>query len=130
MDAVDAEHVRDLVRVGDDRGRTEREHEARELVDHELRGLEVHVRVDEPGDDVASRASSDSRPSYVAEPGDDPVGDRDVDLEPLRVKTESTRPPRTTRSAGSSPRATARRRCSASIGGSVMRRGLRSGAVV
>src|ERR671931_500136 len=32
-----------------------------------------------------------------------------------RVNTESTRPPRTTRSAGSSPRATARRRVSSSI---------------
>src|SRR6187200_155956 len=34
-----------------------------------------------------------------------------------RVKTDSTVPPRTTRSAGSSPRATARRRASAGIGG-------------
>ena len=37
VDAVDAEHVRDLVRVGDDGRRPEREHEARELVDEELR---------------------------------------------------------------------------------------------
>ena len=45
--AVGAEHVRDLVRVGDDRGRPERQHEPRELVDEQLRRLEVHVRVDE-----------------------------------------------------------------------------------
>src|SRR5918911_4247839 len=32
-----------------------------------------------------------------------------------RVKTESTRPPRTTRSAGSSPRATARRRARSTL---------------
>ena len=53
--AVGAEHVRDLVRVGDDRRRPERQHEARELVDEQLRRLEVHVRVDEPRDDVAAR---------------------------------------------------------------------------
>ena len=63
MHAVDAEDVRDLVRVGDDRRRSEREHEARELVDHELHGLEVHVRVDESGDDVAARGVERLRPS-------------------------------------------------------------------
>ena len=63
MHPVDAEDVRDLVRIGDDRGRPEREHEPRELVDHELHRLEVHVRVDEAGDDVLPGASSDSRPS-------------------------------------------------------------------
>ena len=55
VDAVGAEDVGDLVRVGDDRGRPEREHEARELVDEELHRLEVHVRVDEAGHDVAPR---------------------------------------------------------------------------
>ena len=49
VDAVDAEHVRDLVRVGDDGGRPEREHEPRELVDEQLHRLEMHVGVDEPG---------------------------------------------------------------------------------
>ena len=52
--AVGAEHVRDLVRVGDDGRRAERQHEPRELVDEQLRRLEVHVRVDEAGDDVAA----------------------------------------------------------------------------
>ena len=50
---VDSEDVRDLVRVGDDGRRPERQHQARELVDHELHRLEVHVRVDESGYDVA-----------------------------------------------------------------------------
>ena len=55
VDAVGAEHVRDLVRVGDDRGRAEREDEALELVDEELHRLDVHVRVDEAGHDEAAR---------------------------------------------------------------------------
>ena len=64
VDAVGAEHVRDLVRVGDDRGRPERQHEPRELVDEELRRLEVHVGVDEAGDDEACRTRrAISRPS-------------------------------------------------------------------
>ncbi len=53
VDAVGAEHVRDLVRVGDDCRRPERKDEARELVDEELDGLDVHVGVDEPRDDEA-----------------------------------------------------------------------------
>ena len=52
VDAVRAEDVRDLVRVGDHRRGPQRQHEPRELVDQELRRLEVHVRVDEAGDDV------------------------------------------------------------------------------
>ena len=45
--AVGAEHVRDLVRVRDDRGRTEWQDEPRELVDEQRRRLEVQMRVDE-----------------------------------------------------------------------------------
>ena len=52
---VRAEHVRDLVRVGDDRGRSQRQHEPRELVDEELGRFEVDVRVDEAGNDPAAR---------------------------------------------------------------------------
>ena len=63
-----------------------------------------------PGTTYLPVASSVSTPAYVTEPGDEAVDHRDIRLEPLRVKTESTLPPRTTRSAGSSPRATARRR--------------------
>ena len=46
-DARDAEHVGDLVRVGGDGGRAVRQDRADELVDPQLRGLEVHVGVDE-----------------------------------------------------------------------------------
>ena len=83
MHAVGAEHVRDLVRVGDDRSRPEREHEPRELVRQQLRRLEVHVRVDEAGHDVAARSVDDLRAVVLAEPGDPAVRDRDVDVEPL-----------------------------------------------
>ena len=93
MDAVGAEHVRELVRVGDDRSRSERQHQARELVGKELRRLEVHVRVDEPRDDPAARRVEDRASVVLAEPGDEPVGDRDVDLEPfLREDGEDASP--------------------------------------
>ncbi len=115
--AVDAEDVRDLVRVGDDSRGAQREHKARELVDHELHRLEVHVRVDESGDDVAARRVEDVPSLVLPEPRDTPSTTATSTSSHSRVKTESTRPPRTTRSAGSSPRATARRRCSLSIGG-------------
>ena len=81
--AVGAEHVRDLVRVGDDRGRPEREHEPRELVDEQLRRLEVHVRVDEAGHDPAPRGVERLAALVVAEAGDPTVDDRDVRLEPF-----------------------------------------------
>ena len=76
--AVGAEHVRDLVRVGDDRRRAERQHEPRELVDEQLRRLEVHVRVDEAGHDPAAGRVDRLAPLVVAEPGDEAVDDRDV----------------------------------------------------
>ncbi len=83
MHAVHAQHVCDLVRIGDDGGRTEGEDEPRELVDHQLHRLEVHVRVDEPGDDVLPARVEHIPALVVAETGDDSVHDRDVDLEPL-----------------------------------------------
>ena len=83
MDAVRAEDVRDLVRVGDDGGRPERQHEPGELVHEQLRGLEVHVRVDEARDDVAARGVDRLRALVLAEPRDDSVHDRDVHVEPL-----------------------------------------------
>ena len=54
MHAVGAEDVRELVRVEDDRGRAEGKHEPGEFVRQQLRGLKVHVRVDEARNDVAS----------------------------------------------------------------------------
>ncbi len=78
-----AEDVRDLVRVGDDGRRAHRQHEPRELVDEELRRLEVHVRVDEAGDDVRAADVERLRPFVVAQAGDVAVTDSDVHLEPL-----------------------------------------------
>ena len=83
MDAVDAEHVRDLVRVGDDRRRPEREDQPGELVDHQLHRLDVHVRIDEPGNDVAASGVDRLAPLVGAEPRDHAVDDRDIDVEPL-----------------------------------------------
>jgi hypothetical protein len=48
-DPFDPEHVRDLVRVQDDRRGPPRERGARELVEPELGRLQVHVPVDEAG---------------------------------------------------------------------------------
>ena len=83
VDPVRAEHVRDLVRVGDDRRRPHRQDEARELVHEELHGLQVHVRVDQPGDDVLAARVHDLLARVGAEPGDVAVADRDLGLEPL-----------------------------------------------
>ena len=81
--AVGAEHVRDLVRVRDDGGRPERQHEAGELGGEQLRRLEVHVRVDEAGNDEGPLRVERLGALVVAEPRDDAVADRDVDVEPL-----------------------------------------------
>ena len=83
MHAVGAEHVRDLVRVGDDRRRAERQHEPRELVHQQLRRLEVHVRVDEPRHDVAAARVERLGALVRAEARDVPVDDGHVGLEPL-----------------------------------------------
>ena len=109
--AVGAEHVRDLVRVGDDGRRPERQHEPRELVDEQLRRLEVHVRVDEARARPSARSRRASRgPRSRRGPAIQPSTIATSVSSHSRVKTDSTLPPRTTRSAGSSPRATARRR--------------------
>ncbi len=63
MHAVAAEHVGDLVRVGDHRGRAEREHEARELVEQQLGRLDVEVRVDEARHEEAPRRVDGLAPS-------------------------------------------------------------------
>ncbi len=83
VDAVGAEDVGDLVRVGDDGGGAEREDEARELVHEELRGLQVHVRVDEAGHEVLAARVDDLAAGVLAEAGDEAVADRDVGLQPL-----------------------------------------------
>ena len=83
MHAVDAEDVRDLVRIGDDGGRSEREDESRELVDHELHRLEVHVRVDEARHDEAPRRVERLAALVAADTCDHAVGHCDVRLQPL-----------------------------------------------
>ncbi len=83
VDAVGAEHVGDLVRVGDDGGRPERQHEARELGRQQLGGLEVHVRVDEPGHDIGAVGIEGLHSLVGAEPGDDAVADSHVGVQPL-----------------------------------------------
>ena len=49
VDPVGAEHVGDLVGISDHGGRAMSQNRARELVDHELGRLDVHVGVDKPG---------------------------------------------------------------------------------
>src|SRR5262249_13326040 len=107
--AVGAEHVRDLVRVGHDRRRPERQHESSELVHQQLRRLEMHVGIDEPRHDVTAGRAARLVPFVLTGPGDVAVHRVDV-CSHSRVKTEKPLPPGITRSAGSSPRATARRR--------------------
>jgi hypothetical protein len=76
VDAVRAEHVRDLVRVGDDGRRPQRQHELGELVDEELRRLEMHVRVDEARDEVLPGGVEQLPSLVVPGAGDEPVRDR------------------------------------------------------
>ncbi len=83
MNAVGAEHVRELVRIEHDRRRAERQHEPCELVRQQLGRLQVHVRIDEARHDVAAGRVDDLASVVLAEPGDPPVRDRDVDVEPL-----------------------------------------------
>ena len=83
MHAVGTEDVGDLVRVGDDGRRSERDDQAGELVDHQLHRLDVHVRVHEARDDVAAGGIDRLLAVVAAEPGDRPLDDRDVDVEPL-----------------------------------------------
>src|SRR4051795_9464369 len=65
-----------------------------------------------PGTTYRSVASTTSTPSYSPRPAIQPSAIATSTSSHSRVNTEKTRPPRTTRSAGSSPRATARRRAS------------------
>ena len=83
VDAVGAEHVRDLVRVGDDGGRAEREHEPRELRRQQLRRLEMEMRVDEAGRDVGAVGVDRLATLVGADARDHPVADRHVGLQPL-----------------------------------------------
>src|SRR4051795_3095916 len=68
-----------------------------------------------PGTTYRSVASTTSTPSYSPRPAIQPSATAMSTSSHSRVKTERTRPPRTTTSAGSSPRATARRRARPSM---------------
>src|SRR3954464_526324 len=68
-----------------------------------------------PGTTYLPRASTISSPSYSPRPAIQPSATAMSTSSHSRVNTESTRPPRTTTSAGSSPRATARRRARPSM---------------
>ena len=81
--AVGAEHVGDLVRVAHDRRRAVGEHRARELGGRELGGLDVHVRVDEPGHQVGAVGGQPLAAVEGADAGDPAVGDPHVAGQPL-----------------------------------------------
>ena len=83
VDAVGAEHVGDLVRVGDDRRRAVRQDRAGELVNRQLRGLDVHVSVDETGNQVGALDVQPLATVVATEADDVAVLDGDVDVEPL-----------------------------------------------
>ena len=83
VDAVRTEDIRDLMRIGDDGSRSHRQHEARELVDEQLRRLEVHVRVDEARCEVRAADIKRLVPLVFAQAGDVAVADSHVGLEPF-----------------------------------------------
>src|SRR5919201_6713459 len=68
-----------------------------------------------PGTTYRPEASIVSRPSYSPRPATQPSATATSTSSHSRVKTDSTLPPWTTRSAGSSPRATGRRRARSSM---------------
>jgi CO/xanthine dehydrogenase FAD-binding subunit len=80
---IRAEHVRHFVRVGDDGRRPERQHESGELVDEQLRRLEVHVRIDEARHDPATGGVELLFALVVAQAGHVAVRDGHVHVEPL-----------------------------------------------
>jgi len=83
VDAVGAEHVGDLVRVGHDRRGAMGQDGPSELVDRQLGGLDMHVRVDEPGHEVGAGDVLTLTALIAPKPDDVAVLDGDVDVEPL-----------------------------------------------
>ena len=59
------------------------QHHPRELVDHQLGRLDVHVRIDEARHEVAPAGIDTLTAGVAAEARDTPVCDRDVEVEPL-----------------------------------------------
>ncbi len=124
---LDAQHVGDLVRVGDDGGGAARHDGTRQLRRRHHAALDVHVGVDEAGQDPRAAQVEHLAGAVVAEAGDAVAAIATPASTTSPVKTSSTRPPRSRRSAGSSPRATARRPAACPWGGSIPEGG--SGAV-
>ena len=92
MDPVGAEHVGDLVRVGDHGGRPQRKNETRELVHEELHRLQVHVGVDEARNDVPA-LRIDRLPAVVPpDARDHAVDDGHVGVEPF-AREDREHPP-------------------------------------
>ena len=83
MRAVGAEHVGQLVRVADDGGRAAGDDDAGELGRQQLGGLDMHVRVDQAGDDEAAAGVHALAALVAADAGDPAAGDRHVAVEPL-----------------------------------------------
>ena len=93
VDSVGAEHVGDLVRVGDHGSRPQGKDETCEFVHEKLHRLEVHVGVDEARHDVPA-LRVDRLPAVVrgAHARDHPVHDRDVGIEPF-TREDREHPP-------------------------------------
>ena len=81
--AVGAEHVCDLVGVGDHRRGAERQHQPGELVHQQHRRLEVQVRIDQAGDDVSPAGVQRVAAAVLTDAGDPAVAHGHVGLEPL-----------------------------------------------
>ena len=83
MGAVGAEHVRELVRIAHDRGRPARDDDARELRRQQLGRLDVDVRVDQAGDEMAPGRVDPLVALVRADARDPPARHGDVAVEPL-----------------------------------------------
>jgi len=93
-DAIDPEHVGDLVRVEDDGGGPPRERRPRELVEPELGRLQVHVPVDEAGEQDQARDVDPLAPPVArSDAGNVLADDRDVGLEELAGEHGQHPPP-------------------------------------
>ncbi len=84
--AGDAEDVGDLVRIGGDRRRAQREHGAHEFVDPQLGRLEMHVGVDQAGRDGRTVEGDLLHGVPRAPARHDAIGDRQVGRHPLPAR--------------------------------------------
>ena len=130
LDAGDAEHVGELVRIADRRRRAAREHRALEALRNEQRALEVDVRVDEARHDVRALRVNLARAAEAGlEPDDDAVLDRDVAFDEHAREHVEVAHVAQDEVAGLVPRAARRRRRRTSAGQSFPQRTLTSANV-